>query len=181
MLAQQQKAAANRSPAGSQAVSAGVSGAAASFKPPQQHMAQMAGHASGMMYRPVASAAPVQQPAQVNGTAKPGHAVSFSYYQQLLAFADQRWKETNQTQKRHEARNLVGKVKQACQLSYLSIRARHLWPSSLPKAFSTVPLDLQPFNACQTLQCEHVLLAMPSTGTASGLAFAVLPWECRSS
>ncbi|DBA96240.1 TPA: hypothetical protein ACH3X3_002432 [Trebouxia sp. C0006] len=92
-------------------MSAGVSSATASYKPPQQHMAQMAGHASGMMYRPVASAAPVQQPAQVNGTAKPGHAVSFSYYQQLLAFADQRWKETNQTQKRHEARNLVGKAK----------------------------------------------------------------------
>lgn len=109
VLAQQQKAAANRSPAGSQAVSAGVSSATASYKPPQQHMAQMAGHASGMMYRPVASAAPVQQPAQVNGMAKPGH---FSYYQQLLAFADQRWKETNQTQKRHEARNLVGKAKQ---------------------------------------------------------------------
>ncbi|DBA69595.1 TPA: hypothetical protein ACH3X2_012666 [Trebouxia sp. C0005] len=111
VLAQQQKAAANRSPAGSQAVSAGVSNATASYKLPQQHMAQMAGHASGMMYRPVASAAP-QQPAQVNGTAKPGHAGSFSYYQQLLAFADQRWKETNQTQKRHEARNLVGKAKQ---------------------------------------------------------------------
>lgn len=125
MLAQQQKAAANRSPAGSQAVSAGVSNATASYKLPQQHMAQMAGHASGMMYRPVASAAP-QQPAQVNGTAKPGHAGSFSYYQQLLAFADQRWKETNQTQKRHEARNLVGKAKQACQLSYLSFPAQHL-------------------------------------------------------
>lgn len=127
VLAQQQKAAANRSPAGNQPVPAGVS-TAVPFKAPQQHMTHMAGHASGMMYRPVASAAPTQPAAsmpQVNGTAKPGSVTSFSYYQQLLAFADQRWKETNQTQKRHEARKLVGEVKQACQLAYMLPHAQH--------------------------------------------------------
>lgn len=116
MLAQQQKAAANRSPAGNQAASASVSGAMP-FKAAPQHVTQVPGHAGGMMYRPVASAAPTQPAAsmpQVNGTAKAGSHTPFSYYQQLLAFADQRWKETNQTAKRHEARKLVGGFKHAC-------------------------------------------------------------------
>lgn len=115
VLAQQQRAAANRIPPMSQAASAGANGAAAASKPQPQQVTQMPGHAGGMMYRPVASAAPTQPAAsmpQVNGTGKVVGAGPFAYFQQLLAFADQRWKDTNQLQKRHAARALVAQSKQ---------------------------------------------------------------------
>ena len=118
MLAAQQKAAANRSSAPHQAASAGVSAAGPAYKPAHQQVTQMPGHASSMMYRPVASAAPVHQAAsmpQANGSAKPAGQNPYVYYQQLLAFADQRWKETNQLKRRQEARKLVTESKQACQ------------------------------------------------------------------
>lgn len=115
VLAAQQKAAANRSSAPHQAASAGVSAAGPAYKPAHQQVTQMPGHASSMMYRPVASAAPVHQAAsmpQANGNAKPAGQNPYVYYQQLLAFADQRWKETNQLKRRQEARKLVTESKQ---------------------------------------------------------------------
>ena len=42
-------------------------------------------------------------------------------------------------------------------------------------AVSSVPFKPQPLNACQALQCDHVLLAMPSTHAASR------PMQCHGS
>ena len=120
VLAQQQKAAANRSPAAAnQAASAGLN-AALHTKAAPQHVPQMPGHASNMMYRPVASAAPMQPGSNAIGVpgkqAVPNNrAQAMHSIQQLLAFADVRWKETNQTPKRQAARHLVQEVKQACE------------------------------------------------------------------
>ena len=119
VLAQQQKAAANRSPAAANLAPSVAQNAAVVSKGAPQHIAQMPGHATNMMYRPVASAAPIQ-PAMTaaQGPGKPSllnnRAHFMSNIQLLLAFADIRWKETNQTEKRKAARKLVQDVKQAC-------------------------------------------------------------------
>lgn len=119
VLAQQQKAAANRSPAAANQATSAAQNAAVVSKGAPQHIAQMPGHATNMMYRPVASAAPIQ-PAMsaAQGPGKPSllnnRAQFMNNIQHLLAFADIRWKETNQTEKRKAARKLVHDVKQAC-------------------------------------------------------------------
>ena len=122
VLAQQQKAAANRSPAAaSQATSTAQNAAVVSQGAPQL-VAQMPGHATNMMYRPVASVAPTQPamsaaPAPNKPSLLQNRAQFMSHIQQLLAFADIRWKETNQIDKRKAARKLVQDVKQACGIA----------------------------------------------------------------
>ena len=122
VLAQQQKAAANRSPAAANQATSAAQNAAHVSKSAPQHVAQMPGHATNMMYRPVASAAPMQPamsaapvPSLLNNRAQ-----FMSHIQQLLAFADIRWKETNQIEKRKAARKLVQDVKQACGVAAAS-------------------------------------------------------------
>lgn len=118
VLAQQQKAAANRSPAVASQTASTAMNAALVSKAAPQHVTQAPGHASNMMYRPVASAASMQ-PA-INAAPGPGktaphnRAQIMANIQHLLAFADTRWKETNQTPKRQAARRLVAEIKQAC-------------------------------------------------------------------
>lgn len=125
VLAQQQKAAANRSPAAANQATSTAQNAAVVSKGAPQLVAQMPGHATNMMYRPVASAAPMQPatsaaPAPGKPSLLQNRAQFMSHIQQLLAFADIRWKETNQIDKRKAARKLVQDVKQACGIAAAS-------------------------------------------------------------
>lgn len=119
VLAQQQKAAANRSPPVANQATVTAQNAAIVSNGAPQHVAQVPGPGNNMMYRPVASAA-LMQPASSGqpGPGKPSllnnRAQFMQHIQRLLAFADIRWKETNQTPKRQAARKLVQDVKQAC-------------------------------------------------------------------
>lgn len=73
--------------------------------------------ATSTMYRPVASADPMQ-PA-TSASANPCELIRHQFrchIQQLLMFADIRWKETNQIDKRRAARKFVQDVQQACGL-----------------------------------------------------------------
>lgn len=125
VLAQQQKAAANRSPAAANQAISTAQNAAVANKGAPQLVSQMPGHATNMMYRPVASAAPMQPamsaaPAPGKPSLLQNRAQFMSHIQQLLAFADIRWKETNQIDKRKAARKLVQDVKQACGIAAAS-------------------------------------------------------------
>ena len=125
VLAQQQKAAANRSPAVANQATSAAQNAAHVGKGAPQHVAHMSGPATNMMYRPVASAAPMQPamsvaPAPGKPSLLNNRAQFMSHIQQLLAFADIRWKETNQIDKRKAARKLVQDVKQACGIAAAS-------------------------------------------------------------
>lgn len=122
VLAQQQKAAANRSPAAANQATSTAQNAAVVSQGAPQLVAQMPGHATNMMYRPVASVAPTQPamsaaPAPNKPSLLQNRAQFMSHIQQLLAFADIRWKETNQIDKRKAARKLVQDVKQACGIA----------------------------------------------------------------
>ena len=125
VLAQQQKAAANRSPAAANQATSSAQNAALVSKGASQHVTQMSGHGSNMMYKPVANLASMQ-PAHMAppGPGKPSllnnRAQFMTNIQQMLAFADIRWKETNQIEKRKTARKLVQDVKQACGVTAVS-------------------------------------------------------------
>lgn len=113
VLAQQQKAAANRSPPIVNHATATAQNAAIVSQGAPQHLAQVPGPGNNMMYRPVASAAPISgQPGPSKPSLLNNRAQFMHHIQQLLAFADIRWKETNQTPKRQAARKLVQDVKQ---------------------------------------------------------------------
>lgn len=76
----------------------------------------MPAQSGSMLYRAAAGAAPVQlptQPSQMNRPAAP--ASNFTYIQELLAFADKRWQQTNQVFKCKQARTLVQQYKAARQ------------------------------------------------------------------
>ena len=118
VLAQQQKAAANRSPPVANQATVTAQNAALVNKGAPQHVTHVPGPGNNMMYRPVASAAPMQpaitgQPGPARPSLLNNRAQFMHHIQQLLAFADIRWKETNQTPKRQAARKLVQEVKQA--------------------------------------------------------------------
>lgn len=113
LASQQQKAAASRPASADQNAFAGTATSSAPRAMPQQNSV-MPAHSGGMMYRPVASSAPGQpsaQPSQVNRPAAP--VSNFTYIQELLAFADKRWQQTNQVHKCKQARNLVQQYKTA--------------------------------------------------------------------
>ena len=156
VLAQQQKAAANRSPAAANQAPSTAQNAAVVSKGAPQHVAQMPGHATNMMYRPVANAA-ATQPAMsaAQGPGKPSllnnRAQFMHNIQHLLAFADIRWKETNQTEKRKAARKLVADVKQACGIAlYTQIYMPYLL---LGVPMATLPPECECYPGCnQDLQ-----------------------------